>query len=194
MDSSTATSITKLLQEAGHGSDDARDRLAPLVLAELRQIAERAMAKERRDHTLQPTVLADEAFMKLVGQSNVDWECQTQFYAYAAIAIRRLLVDHARAHNAEKRGGGQGRVAMETMDQVGDAALGNTSPIDVLDLDEALNELGKLDERQSRIVELKFFAGLTIDQIAHVVGVSPRTVNNDWKMALAWLKLRLRPA
>jgi len=193
MDTSTATSITRLLQDAGQGNNDAADKLAPLVLTELRQIAERAMAKERKDHTLQPTLLADEAFVKLVGQADVDWEGRTQFYAYAAIAIRRLLVDHARARNAEKRGGGRDRVVMETMDQVGDVASGNPRPVDVLDLDEALTELGNLDERQSRIVELKFFAGLTIDQIAHVVGVSPRTVNNDWKMALAWLKLRLRP-
>ncbi len=189
MDSSTATSVTQLLQEAGQGNTHARDRLAPLVLAELRQIAGRAMAKERKDHTLQPTLLADEAFMKLVGQAEVDWEGRTQFYAYAAIAIRRLLVDHARAHNAEKRGGGLDRVAMDSMGNIGDGA--RTAPIDVLDLDEALDELNKLDERQSRIVELKFFAGLTIEQIAHVLGVSPRTVNSDWKMALIWLKKRL---
>lgn len=189
MNTSTATSITKLLQDAGQGSNDAAERLAPLVLAELRQIAERAMAKERKDHTLQPTVLADEAFVKLVGQADVDWEGRTQFYAYAAIAIRRLLVDHARAYNAEKRGGGRDRVAMDSMGNIGGGV--GPAPIDVLDLDEALDELAKLDERQSRIVELKFFAGLTIEQIAHVVGVSPRTVNGDWKMALAWLKLRL---
>lgn len=189
MDSSTATSITQLLQEAGQGNNDARDRLAPLVLAELRQIAERAMAKERKDHTLQPTLLADEAFMKLLGQAEVDWEGRTQFYAYAAIAIRRLLVDHARTHNAEKRGGGRDRVAMESMDMLGQAD--QQTPVDVLDLDEALTVLASLDERQARVVELKFFGGLGIEQIGHVLGVSPRTVNNDWAMARAWLKIRL---
>lgn len=190
MDASTATSITQLLREAGQGDLSARDRLAPLVLAELRLIAERAMAKERKNHTLQPTLLADEAFMKLLGQADLDWEGRTQFYAYAAIAIRRLLVDHARAHNAEKRGGGKARVEMESLENIGEGA--GRPPIDVLDLDEALNDLAKLDERQSRIVELKYFASLTIDQIAHVLGVSPRTVNGDWKMASAWLKMRLR--
>lgn len=194
MDQTTATSITRLLRDAGQGDDQAREKLAPLVLVELRQIAERAMARERKDHTLQPTVLADEAFMKLVGQADVDWEGRTQFYAYAAIAIRRLLVDHARAYNAEKRGGGRDKVAMETMDQMGGSSNGAILPVDVLDLDEALTELARLDERQSRIVELKFFAGLTIEQIAHVLGVSPRTVNIDWRMARAWLKAKLEPA
>lgn len=190
-DPMTATSVTVLLQQAGGGDRDAGERLAPLVLAELRRIAERAMAKERKDHTLQPTLLADEAFMKLVGQDNIDWQGRTQFYAYAAIAIRRILVDHARAHKADKRGGGHDRVAMESMDQLGETA--GPRPIDVLDLDAALEALAQLDPRQARIVELKFFAGMGIDQIAHVMGVSPRTVNGDWAMARAWLKVRLTP-
>lgn len=190
-DPMTATSVTVLLQQAGGGDREAGERLAPLVLAELRKIAERAMARERKDHTLQPTLLADEAFMKLVGQDNIDWQGRTQFYAYAAIAIRRILVDHARAHKANKRGGGHERVAMESMDQLGDTD--GPRPIDVLDLDEALESLAKLDERQARIVELKFFGGMGIDQIAHVMGVSPRTVNGDWAMARAWLKVRLTP-
>lgn len=190
-DPMTATSVTVLLQQAGGGDREAGERLAPLVLAELRKIAERAMARERNDHTLQPTLLADEAFMKLVGQDNIDWQGRTQFYAYAAIAIRRILVDHARAHKASKRGGGHERLAMESMDQLGDTD--EPRPIDVLDLDEALESLAKLDERQARIVELKFFGGMGIDQIAHVMGVSPRTVNGDWAMARAWLKVRLTP-
>ncbi|MCW5756780.1 MAG: sigma-70 family RNA polymerase sigma factor [Phycisphaeraceae bacterium] len=191
-DPMTATSVTMLLQQAGSGGDrEAGERLAPLVLAELRKIAERAMARERKDHTLQPTLLADEAFMKLVGQDNIDWQSRTQFYAYAAIAIRRILVDHARAHGAGKRGGGHDRIAMESMDQLGDTD--GPRPIDVLDLDEALESLATLDQRQARIVELKFFGGMSIEQIAHVMGVSPRTVNGDWAMARAWLKARLTP-
>jgi len=183
--------ITRLLQDAAQGDNEARDELAPIVLEKLRSIAQQAMLKERRDHTLQPTLLADEAFLKLVGPSDVDWEGRTQFYAYAAIAIRRLLVDHARAHNAQKRGGGRDRLAMETMDQFGDSDQNNA--IDVLDLDQALDELHTLDERQARIVELKYFGNLTVKQIAHVLGVSPRLVDGDWAMARGWLRQRLDP-
>lgn len=189
MESAETTSITRLLQDAGKGDDAAREQLAPLVLAELRQIAERAMAKERREHTLQPTVLADEAFMRLVGQADIDWEGRTQFYGYAARAIRQILVDHARARKAAKRGGGMGRVDIETMDGFGDG--GANQRVDVLALHEALEELEQLDPRQSRIMELKFFGQRSIEEIAQFVGVSPRTVNNDVKMALAWLRMKL---
>ncbi|MEQ8316564.1 MAG: ECF-type sigma factor [Phycisphaerales bacterium] len=192
MDPGDATGITKLLQDAGKGDEAARDELAPLVLAELRQIAERAMAKERRGHTLQPTVLADEAFMRLVGSANIDWEGRSQFYGYAARAIRQILVDHARQRNAAKRGGGHGRVDIETMGALGESE--GEQHLDVLTLHEALQELEKLDARQSRIMELKFFGQRSIEEIAQFVGVSPRTVNNDVKMALAWLRMRLGTA
>lgn len=189
MESAETTSITRLLRDAGKGDEGAREQLAPLVLAELRQIAERAMAKERREHTLQPTVLADEAFMRLVGHADIDWEGRTQFYGYAARAIRQILVDHARARKAAKRGGGNGRVDIDTMDGFGDD--GARLRVDVLALHEALEELEQLDARQSRIMELKFFGQRSIEEIAQFVGVSPRTVNNDVKMALAWLRMKL---
>ena len=184
-------SVTKLLLDANHDAQ-AREDLAPILLDKLRGIAQQAMVKERRDHTLQPTLLADEAFMKLVGKDNVDWECRTHFYAIAAITIRRLLVDHARSHNAQKRGGDRDRLAMETMDQFGGGEP-QQQAIDVLDLDAALEELKELNQRQSEIVELKFFGGLTIKQIAHHLDVSPRRVDGDWAMARAWLRQKLEP-
>ncbi len=182
--------VTKLLQDAAKGDGQAQENLAPIVLDKLRAIAQQAMVKERRDHTLQPTLLADEAFLKLVGQEDVDWECRTQFYAFAAISIRRLLVDHARAHNAMMWGGHRDRLAMETMDQFG-GGESQKQAIDVLDLDDALDELKNLNERQARIVELKFFGSLTVKQIAHVLDVSPRLVDGDWAMARAWLRQKL---
>ena len=149
------------------------------------------MARERRNHTLQATVLADEAYMRLVGRAEVDWEGRTHFYACAATAIRQMLVDHARRRDALKRGGGHDRLAVHTIDAMAD--FETSTPIEILALDEALRDLARLDERQSRIVELRFFGGLAVDQIAHVLGVSSRTVDGDWAMARAWLKLRLMP-
>ncbi|MEQ9096956.1 MAG: ECF-type sigma factor [Phycisphaerales bacterium] len=192
MDPENATGITKLLQDAGKGDQAAREELAPLVLAELRHIAERAMAKERKGHTLQPTLLADQAFMRLVGSAKIDWQGRSQFYGYAAHAIRQILVDHARQYNAAKRGGGHGRIDIEAMGGLGDD--GGPDRIDVLALNDALQELERLDARQSRIMELKFFGQHSIEEIAHFVGVSPRTVNNDVRMALAWLRMKLGAA
>lgn len=187
MHNSEPTDITRLLHLAKDGDESAMERLAPLVLQELRAVAQRAMAKERPGHTLQPTVLADEAFVRLVGDVDVPWQNRAHFYGVAAKVIRRLLVDHARARGREKRGGNLARLNIDHHEPEG----GDSRAVDILDLEDALNRLSELDSRQARIVELKFFAGLTSEQISHVIGVSVRTVDGDWAMAKAWLRLQL---
>lgn len=179
--------ITRLLQLANGGDEAALDRLAPLVLKELRAIAQRAMAKERPGHTLQPTVLADEAFVRLVGEADVPWQDRAHFYGVAARVMRRMLVDHARSRAREKRGGNRARLDIDHHEPADDSR----AMVDILDLEDALTRLDELDSRQARIVELKFFAGLTSEQISHVIGVSVRTVDGDWAMARAWLRLHL---
>jgi RNA polymerase sigma factor (TIGR02999 family) len=188
-DQASAGGVTKLLQLAAAGDAQAGNRLAPLVLDELRRIAQKAMAKERQNHTLQPTLLADEAFVRLVGNERIDWSSQSQFYGYAAKAIGQILVDYARAHNAEKRGGGRDRVGIDTMDYFGDSQQGE--PVDVENLVAALDELRTLNERHARVVELKFYFGKTVPQIAQMLGVSRRLVDSDWAVARRWLQDRL---
>ncbi|MBX7132877.1 MAG: sigma-70 family RNA polymerase sigma factor [Fimbriimonadaceae bacterium] len=183
--------VTMLLRQANAGDAAAAEALAPLVLGELHAIAERALRRERSGHTLQPTLLADEAFMKLVGPVDVSWQDRSHFYGIAANAIRRLLVDHARAKSREKRGGGVARIPIDQAEA--EKADPSTSEIDLLMLDDALAKLAELDPRQARIVEFKYFAGLTSQQIAHVLGVSVRTVDGDWSMARAWLRTQLLP-
>jgi RNA polymerase sigma factor (TIGR02999 family) len=187
MHTSDPQDITELLHLANGGDVGALDRLAPLVLQELRSIAQRAMARESPGHTLQPTVLADEAFVRLVGKADVPWQDRAHFFSVAATVMRRVLVDHARTRGREKRGGGRARVDFEHHEPSDQCS----APVDILDLEDALNKLGELDQRQARIVELKYFAGMTSEQISHVLGVSVRTIDGDWAMARAWLKLRL---
>jgi RNA polymerase sigma factor (TIGR02999 family) len=179
--------ITALLLDWSHGDPEALEKLVPLVYAELRHLAERSLRRERAAHTLQPTAVVHEAFLKLVDQQRVEWKSRAHFFAIAAQAMRRLLVDHARARNAEKRGGFATRVALED-------AVAATPPVDVdlLALDEALDRLGALDAGQARVVELRFFGGLTIEETAEVVGSSPATVKRDWQSARAWLFRELR--
>jgi RNA polymerase sigma factor (TIGR02999 family) len=188
MQPSDSQDITRLLHLANSGDADAADRLAPLVLQELRAIAQRAMVRENPAHTLQPTVLADEAFVRLVGNADVPWQDRAHFFGVAATVMRRVLVDHARGRGRVKRGGGRARVDIQ-QHEPSDLSESN---VDILDLEDAMNTLGDLDPRQARIVELKFFGGMTSEQISHVLGVSIRTVDGDWAMARAWLKLRLR--
>ena len=164
------------------GDQQAVDRLAPLVYDELRRVARMVFRKERSDHTLQPTALVNEVFMKLVDQTHVNWQSRAHFMAIASRAMRRVLVDHSRAHSAEKRGGGAGAVPL-------DEAVAYTedrSP-DILLLDRALEDLAKLDPRQARIVELRFFGGLTGEEIAETVGISTATVTRELRIAQAWL-------
>ncbi len=180
-------STTEILLRLGAGDRDAADDLTQRVYQELHELAERLMAAERPDHTLQPTALVHEAYLKLVDQTRVDWKSRAQFCGVAAQIMRRLLVDHARAHKALRRGGGD-RSSMVT-DSI--AGSDDTPPIDLLALDEALDELDRLNRRHRQVVETRFFGGLTVEESAWVLGVSPQTVLLDWKMAKAWLRQRL---
>jgi RNA polymerase sigma factor (TIGR02999 family) len=174
--------ITLLLAELRAGNRSAESRLLPLVYDELRRVARHYMRAERRDHTLQPTALVHEAYMRLAGQRDVDWQNRAHFFAVAAQLMRRILVDHARAHKAEKRGGTEPKI------ELGEGlALTEEKATELLAVDEALTRLAECDPRQARIVELRFFGGLSEEEAAEVLGVSARTVKRDWSVARAWL-------
>jgi RNA polymerase sigma factor (TIGR02999 family) len=177
---------TVALAEAASGDTAAAARLMPMVYDELRALAARALQRERSDHTLQPTALVHEAFLRLIDQTHAEYKSRTHFFAIAAQVIRRVLVDHARQHQAAKRGGQWLKV---TLDRVEDT--GGINALDLLGLDEALTRLSALDERQGRVVELRFFGGLSVEETAATLDVSPRTVEEDWRMAKAWLKREL---
>ena len=182
-----------MLAELGQGDDSAAQRLLPLVYAELRALAGSHFRHQRADHTLQPTALVHEAFVRLIDQTNAQWNDRTHFFAVAATAMRQILTDHARRHNAEKRGGEWRKVCLD------DAAAGAAAPqrsnasveIDIIALDEALNQLQALDRRKHHIVELRFFGGLSIEDVANLIGVSTTTVENEWRSARAWLNSQL---
>jgi RNA polymerase sigma-70 factor (ECF subfamily) len=179
--------VTQLLVEWGNGDQAALDKLMPLVYAELRRLANNYLRKERINHTLQPTALVNEAYLRLIDQKNARWQNRAQFFGVAAQLMRRILVDHARLHNAAKRGGSQQhRLSLTDADRFVDR-----SEIDLLALHEALNELATIDPQQSRIVELRFFGGLSIEETAEVLGIGHATVERDWKMARAWLRRAL---
>jgi RNA polymerase sigma factor (TIGR02999 family) len=178
--------VTALLDGWSRGDRGALDRLLPLVYAELRRIAARQLQRERAGHTLQPTALVHEAYLRLVGQRQVDWRNRAHFFGVAAQVIRRILVDHARRHNAIKRGDG---LQLVSIDQAADVASAND--LSVLALDEALGRLDQLDHGLAQIVELRAFGGLTIDEAAHVLNVSPSTAKREWLTAKAWLAREL---
>lgn len=179
---------TRILLAAVNGNRNATDQLMPLVYDELRGLAEHLMAQERVDHTLQATALVNEAYMRLVDQTQVDWQGRAHFCAVASEMIRRILVDHARKRSAAKHGGGASRVDLtDVLD------LSEEIGVDLLGLDEALQELRALHERQARVVELRFFGGLSVEETAAVLEVSPRTAKGDWRLARAWLRERLTP-
>lgn len=181
-----APDVTVLLKDWQHGNRDALDQLLPLVHTELRRIAHGYLNRERVGHTLQATALVNEAFMKLIDQNRADWQNRAHFFALAATIMRRILVDYSRHRNREKRGDGALRITWtERLDHAQD------SDLDALALDEALDELEKMDERQAKIVQLRFFAGLSVDECAEVLGVSDRTIKREWRMARAWLFQRL---
>jgi RNA polymerase sigma-70 factor, ECF subfamily len=179
--------ITQLLVDWGNGDQAALDKLMPLVYAELRRLATNYLRRERMGHTLQPTALVNEAYLKLVGQKNAKWQNRAQFFAISAQLMRRILVDHARRHQAEKRGGSeQQRLSITSAEE-----LLAQPAIDLLALNEALEELSQMDPQQGRIVELKFFGGLSIDETAEVLGIGHATVEREWKSARAWLRRQL---
>ena len=177
--------ISELLQLWAAGDLQAREDLIPLVYRELRQRAAAYLRRERRDHTLQPTALVNEAYMRLVGQQRVTWLNRAQFFGVAAQIMRRILIDHAREREAAKRPGGMRITLHEGMRAV--------QPVDceVLMLDAALEELSRLDERQARIVELKYFGGLSEEEVAAVLSMSRATITREWQSARAWLYRRI---
>jgi RNA polymerase sigma factor (TIGR02999 family) len=174
-------SPTELLLAWGQGEAAALDQLMPLVHDELRQLARRYMARERADHTLQPTALVNEAYLRLIEISRVQWRNRTHFLAMAARIMRRILVDVARAHRNGKRGGGFMKVGLDEAFALADR------PLELVALDEALQNLSAISPRQSQVVELHFFGGLTLDEAADVLGVSRDTVKRDWRFAKLWL-------
>lgn len=181
------TRVTGLLLKWGRGDEKALERLIPLVHRELHQIARRCMAGEGKGHSLQATALVNEAYLRLVDAKNVAWHDRVHFLSVAARVMRRILVDHARASRARKRGGGATKV---TFDEA--LAISNEPRQDFVALDDALEALARFDERKSRVVELRFFGGLTVEETASVVAVSPETVMRDWQLAKVWLRREMR--
>lgn len=182
-----SASATQLLLEWAGGDRAALDRLMPLVYGELRRLAGGYFGRERRDHTLQPTALVNEAFLRLVDQRRIQWQSRAHFLALAATLMRQLLISHARKHRAAKRGSGGPRLTLLESDLAVEER-----DVDLLDLDRALTALAALDPRQARIVELRYFSGMTVEETAAVLKVSPATVKLDWSLARAWLLRELR--
>ena len=174
--------VTRLLQSLNAGDREAVDALVPIVYSELRKLASHYLKSEREGHTLQPTALVHEAFLRLVEQET-QWQNRTHFFAMAASLMRRILVDYARGYNAEKRGGAAEKVVLEDV-----FVFVKEKPAEMLALDEALQELAKIDPRRAKVVELRFFGGLNNDEIAEVLEVHSNTVLRDWNLARAWLK------
>lgn len=180
--------VTALLADWGRGNRSAFDQLLPLVYAELRRIAARQLGKERVGHTLQPTALVHEVYLRLVGQREGDWQNRAHFFGVAAQVMRRILVDHARRQAAGKRGDGVPCVSVQDAPEL--AAPGE---VPILALDQALDRLDEIDPQLAKIVELRAFGGLTIEEAAHVLKVSPSTVKRDWRTGKAWLTRELGP-
>lgn len=179
--------VTQLLLDWRDGNKEALDKLIPLVYDELRRLADHYLRRERPDHTLQATALVHEAYFRLVDQRNVDWQNRAQFFGIAAGLMRRILLEHARSHRAAKRGGDKQKLSLDEA-----MGLSKERDVDLVALDEALDLLAALDPRQSRIVELRFFGGLTIEETAEVLGVSPITVHREWRVTKAWLLREIR--
>lgn len=181
--SAEAAEVTRLLQRWSDGDAPALDALMTAVQGELRRLARAYMRRERQGHTLEPTALVHEAYLRLIDQRAVHWSNRGHFFAVAAQAMRRVLVDHARAHAAAKRGGAAARLTLSGVPAMEAPGQG----IDVLWLHEALEQLAALDSRQSRVVELRYFAGMSVEEVAGVMGISPATVKREWATARVWL-------
>jgi RNA polymerase sigma factor (TIGR02999 family) len=179
--------VTVFLKAWSGGDRAAADRLMQLVYGEMRRLAASYLRHQRSDHTLQPTALVHEAYLKLIDVSQVDWQDRAHFFAVAAQTMRHILVDHARAIAADKRGGGAQKIALEDVVSLSS----ERQDVDLLALDEALQKLAEQDATQSRIVELRFFGGLTVEETAEVLRISPATVKREWATARAWLFRRI---
>ena len=186
MASDALAQVTQVLRRISGGDQSAAQKLMPLVYDEFRHIAARYLRSEKAGHTLQPTDLVHEAYLKLVDQTRVDWQGRTHFFAVGAMAMRRILVTHAKHRGRQKRGGGRERIALSE-----ELAISGEREEDVLALDAALNHLAELEPRHSKVVELRFFGGLTGDEVAEALGVSRQTVQTDWRVARAWLRREL---
>ncbi len=178
----SSESITQLLTEWRDGDKTALDRLIPLVYEELRRLAHHYLRRERPGYTLQTSALVNEAYLRLVDHKGMRWQNRAHFYAVAAQAMRRILVDHARSRDAAKRGGGANLIGLDEA-----ATAAQMQAANLLALDEALNQLALIDKRKSRIVELRYFGGMSVEETAEVIGVSPVTVMREWSSAKAWL-------
>ena len=178
--------VTQMLEAIRTGDESAPERLLALVYDELRRLAHGYMKNERGDHTLQATALVHEAYIQLVDWKNVSWQNRAHFFAAAAQMMRKILVDHARGKNALKRGGGVHTISLDEA-----VSFPNRSEVNLLSMDDSLNELASFDPQQAKIVELRFFGGLTIEETAHALGISDSTVKRDWQIAKAWLHKRL---
>ena len=183
----TPHDVTRLLQAWSDGDEAALDQLVPLVEAELRRLARACMGRERKGHTLQPTALVNEAFLRLPGARHLRWQDRAHFLGIAARLMRRVLVDHARSRGYQKRGGGAERVQLDS------ALLHAPEPsLDIVELDRALEAFATVDARRSQVVELRFFGGLTLDETAQVLNISIETVKRDWRLARLWLLRELQ--
>lgn len=179
--------VNKLLLNWGQGDQAAREALIPLVYDELRRLARRYLRRERPDHTLQSAALVNEAYLRLIRQDQPQWQNRAHFFGVAAQLMRHILVDHARNRAAAKRGAGAPRLTLDP-----EIALPQQRDVDLVALDDALNQLAAMDQQQSRVVELRFFGGLSIEETSVVLGVSPATVKREWATARAWLQREMR--
>jgi len=179
--------ITRILKSWSGGNREAVDDLMPLVYDELHKVAAQYLRRQRPDHTLQPTALVNEAYLKLIDITGVNWQDRAHFFAFASQTMRHILVDYARAQAREKRGGAARKLSLDEA-----VSYSTETEVDLLSLDEALRELAALDDQQGKIVELRFFGGLTIEETAVVLRISPATVKREWRIAKAWLFKRMR--
>ena len=179
--------VTLLLSALTRGDDGAASKLIPVVYDELRRLAASYMRRERPDHTLQATALVHEAFLKLIEQRAVNWQSRAHFFGVAAQLMRRILIDHARGHLRQKRGGEHKKVSLDEA-----FIFSEQQSAELLAVDESLTRLSKMDQRQGRVVELRFFGGLSVEEAAEVLGISPKTVKRDWSIAKAWLYADLK--
>jgi RNA polymerase sigma factor (TIGR02999 family) len=184
---SESQDVTVLLSSLTKGDPEAASKLMPLIYDELRRLAASYMRREREDHTLQATALVHEAYLKLVDQRGVNWQNRAHFFGVAAQLMRRILVDHARTHLRQKRGGDHQKVSLDEA-----IVFAETQADELVAVDDSLNQLAKIDPRQARVVELRFFAGLNVDEAADVLGVSPKTIKREWSVAKAWLYADLK--
>jgi len=186
MSSDAASEITRLLEAWGHGDQAALDRLTPLIYDELQRMARRYMRRERADHTLQTTALVNEAYLRLVDVTHAKWHDRAHFFAVSAQIMRRILADAARRRTAIRRGGQQVRAELEELPD-----LSSNRDREIVAIDDALKTFAEMDPRKARVVELRFFGGLSVEEIAEVLKISPQSVLRDWKLAKAWLMREL---